>query len=82
MFLVCTPSCDILWYIVANEVKKNSNEFVWRQDGSLGAGAPVPLPGYVTSLPMNMTDAVAAAAHTELTQTSQYNSTRKRRSNY
>jgi len=34
--LVCTPSCDFWGTLVANKVKKSSNEFVWGQDGSLG----------------------------------------------
>jgi len=37
--------------LVANEVKKIPNEFVWGQDGSLGATVSlVPLPGYVTAV--------------------------------
>jgi len=67
-FLVCTGNFDILGALVANDVKKISNEFDWGKDGSFGAIAPVPFPGYVTgsikvyiSVPVNK-------LHCELTE--------------
>ena len=41
--VVCIPNCDILGVgptLVANKVKKISNEFVWGQDGSFGGKLP------------------------------------------
>jgi len=49
MFWFVPPIVTFWVTLVANEVKKISNEFVWGQDGSLWAVAPVLLPGYVTA---------------------------------